>query len=65
MTASLPPEPAPVPILISHDHGLWRFRSLDGCLSGSFLDRRAALRAARDEAEGHPGYVIAARWPSR
>ncbi|MBB4081969.1 hypothetical protein [Brevundimonas lenta] len=53
-----PPEPAPVPIEISHDHGLWRFRSLDGRLSGSFLEHRAALRAAEDEANSHGCYVV-------
>lgn len=48
----------PVPIQITIDHGLWCFRSLDGRLSGAFVDRRAAVRAARDEAEGHEGYVV-------
>ncbi|GAA0650186.1 hypothetical protein GCM10009101_24790 [Brevundimonas lenta] len=47
-----------MPIEISHDHGLWRFRSLDGRLSGSFLEHRAALRAAEDEANSHGCYVV-------
>lgn len=51
----------PVPIEITVDHGLWCFRSLDGRLSGAFMDRRAAVRAARDEAEGHEGYVVVER----
>jgi hypothetical protein len=56
MIAALPAEPVPIEITI--DHGLWCFRSLDGRLSGAFVDRRAAVRAARDEAEGHEGYVV-------
>lgn len=55
---ALPPRPPPVAIEIRRDHGLWRFRSTDGLLSGAFHDRRAALRAAADEADGHPGYVV-------
>lgn len=59
MITALPAEPVPIEITV--DHGLWCFRSLDGRLSGAFVDRRAAVRAARDEAEGHGGYVVVER----
>lgn len=52
------PSEAPVAIEIAHDHGLWRFRSADGRLYGAFVDQRAAVRAARDEADGHASYVV-------
>jgi hypothetical protein len=35
--------------------------STDGLLSGAFTDRRSALRYARDEADGHPGYIVVLR----
>lgn len=59
----LPPPEAPIAIEVRQDHGLWRFRSADGLLSGAFRDRRDALRAAVDEAEGHPGYVVVSPLP--
>ena len=58
----MPPALPPV-IEVSCDGPLWRLASTDGLLSGAFVDRRAALRCARDEAEAHPGYVIVLREP--
>ncbi len=56
----VPPAPPPV-IEVSSDGALWRLASTDGLLSGAFVDRRAALRCAHDEAEAHPGYVVVLR----
>lgn len=54
-------DPFPPAIEVRWDGPLWRVRSTDGMLSGAFLDRRTALRHARDEAEAHPGYVVVVR----
>ncbi len=59
---AVPPAPPPV-IEVSSDGPLWRLASTDGLLSGAFVDRRAALRCAHDEAEAHPGYVVVLREP--
>lgn len=56
----VPALPPPV-IEVRCDGPLWRLSSTDGLLSGAFTDRRAALRYARDEADGHPGYVVVLR----
>lgn len=49
---------APVPVDVRPANGLWIFASHDGRLLGLFTSRQAALRAARDEVSGHPGYVL-------
>lgn len=48
-----------VPVEVRPSGGLWTFASRDGRLLGIFVSRQAALRAARDEISGHPGYVLA------
>ena len=58
----IPVPPAPPPVIeVRSDGPLWRLVSTDGLLSGAFVDRRAAMRCARDEAEAHPGYVVVLR----
>ncbi len=49
---------ARVPVDVRSSGGLWTFASRDGRLLGVFVSRQAALRAARDEISGHPGYVL-------
>lgn len=49
---------AQIPVEIRPSGGLWTFTSRDGRLLGVFVSRQAALRAARDEISGHPGYVL-------
>jgi hypothetical protein len=36
----------------------WRLVSSDNLFSGTFTDRRSALRHAEAEAECHPGHVV-------
>jgi len=54
---------ARVPVDVRSSDGLWTFASRDGRLLGIFTSRQAALRAARDEVSGHPGYVLIAGSP--
>jgi hypothetical protein len=54
-----PPPPAVLEVLPDGDR--WRLRSSDGLFSGTFLDRRSALRHAVAEAETHPGHVVVVR----
>lgn len=45
-----------IPIVVVFDGRLWRIRSGDGRLTGSFIDEKTARRQAMAEADAHRAY---------